>query len=233
MVPKLSVVVPIYNVEKYLKSCLDSLINQTLSDIEIILVNDGSTDNSEAICQSYAERDTRIKLYSKPNGGLSDARNYGLQKVTSSIVGFVDSDDYVDHNMFQALLELKQRSKAEITVGGVKMVSNDGDVYMVRAVEDEFIANRHDAMEELLKSKKITNSVWNKIFDVALFDQIQFPVGKLYEDEYVTYKLFNRANKVAMTNGTFYYTSCVINVTSDAILTLFPINTLSGLNGSL
>ena len=205
MGPTLSVVVPIYNVEKYLKQCLDSLINQTLSNIEIILVNDGSTDNSEAICQSYAEQDSRIKLFSKPNGGLSDARNFGLQKVTSPIVGFVDSDDYVDLNMFQVLIELKQRSHAEIAVGGVKMAANDGDVYMVRAVQDELIADRHDAMEELLKSKRITNSVCNKVFDTALFDQITFPVGKLYEDEFVTYKLFDRAKKVAMTNKVFYY----------------------------
>ena len=157
MVPTLSVVVPVYNVEKYLKQCLDSLVNQTLSNIEIILVNDGSTDNSEAICQSYAERDSRIKLFSKTNGGISDARNFGLQKVTSPIVGFVDSDDYVDIDMFQVLMELKLRSNAEIAVGGVKMVSNDGEEYMVRAVEGEIIADRHDAMEELLKSKRISN----------------------------------------------------------------------------
>ena len=205
MAPTLSVVVPIYNVEKYLKQCLNSLVNQTLSNIEIILVNDGSTDNSEAICQSYAEQDSRIKFFSKPNGGLSDARNFGIQKVTSPVVGFVDSDDYVDLDMFQVLMELKLRSNAEIAVGGVKMVSNDGEEYMVRAVEGEIIADRHDAMEELLKSKRITNSVCNKIFDITLFDQISFPVGKLYEDEYVTYKLFDRANKVAMTNEVSYY----------------------------
>ena len=205
MAPTLSVIVPIYNVEKYLKQCLNSLVNQTLSNIEIILVNDGSTDNSEAICQSYAEQDSRIKLFSKPNGGLSDARNFGLQKVTSPVVGFVDSDDYVDLDMFQVLMELKLRSNAEIAVGGVKMVSNDGEEYLVRAVEGEIIADRHDAMEELLKSKRITNSVCNKIFDITLFDQISFPVGKLYEDEYVTYKLFDRANKVAMTNEVSYY----------------------------
>ena len=201
----LSVVVPIYNVEKYIKQCLDSLVNQTLSNIEIILVNDGSTDNSEAICQSYAEHDSRVKLFSKPNGGLSDARNFGLQKVTSSVVGFVDSDDYVDLDMFEVLIELKQRSHAEIAVGGVKMAANDGDVYMVRAVQDELIADRHDAMEELLKSKRITNSVCNKVFDISLFEQIEFPVGKLYEDEYVTYKLFDRAETIAMTNQVFYY----------------------------
>ena len=205
MEPRLSVIVPVYNVEKYLPQCLDSLIHQTLKEIEIILVNDGSTDNSEAICQDYAEKDNRIIVYSKTNGGLSDARNYGLQHASSKIVGFVDSDDYIDLDMFQVLLELKEKTNAEIAVGGVKMATNDGEVYMVREVETEVALNRHDAMEELLKSKRITNSVCNKIFDISLFEQIEFPVGKLYEDEYVTYKLFDRAETIAMTNQVFYY----------------------------
>ena len=205
MDPRLSVIVPVYNVEKYLPQCLDSLIHQTLKEIEIILVNDGSTDNSEAICQDYAEKDNRIIVYSKTNGGLSDARNYGLRHASSKVVGFVDSDDYIDLDMFQVLLELKEKSNAEIAVGGVKMATNEGEVYMVRAVETEAVYNCHDALEELLKSKRITNSVCNKIFDISLFAQIEFPVGKLYEDEYVTYKLFDRAETIAMTKQAFYY----------------------------
>lgn len=205
MTPRLSIIVPIYNVEKYLPQCLESLVNQTLKDIEIILVNDGSTDDSEAICASFAKKDKRIKMYSKPNGGLSDARNYGLCHASSDIVGFIDSDDYVDLDMFQVLLDLKERTNAEIAVGGVKMTTNDGSVYLTRAVETEMVSKRHDAMEELLKSKRILNSVCNKIFDVSLFKDIEFPIGRLYEDEYVTYKLFDQANLIAMTNQVFYY----------------------------
>ena len=205
MEPRISIIVPVYNVEKYLAQCLESLIHQTLQEMEIVLVNDGSTDDSGLICRAYAEKDSRIKVYSKTNGGLSDARNYGLRQATSKVVGFVDSDDYVDIDMFRKLLELKQKTNAEIAVGGVKMATYDGKVYMVRAVDIETVSNRHDAMEELLKSKKILNSVCNKIFDISLFEQIEFPVGKLYEDEYVTYKLFDRANTIAMTNQVFYY----------------------------
>ncbi len=205
MNPILSIVVPIYNVEKYLSRCLDSLINQTLKEIEIILVNDGSTDKSGEICHFYAQKDKRIKLYSKINGGLSDARNYGIKKATAAVIGFVDSDDYVDIDMFRVLLELKKESSAEIAVGGVKMVSNDEKEYQIRSLEKEAVYNRHDAMEELLKSKRITNSVCNKLFDKVLFEGIEFPFGKLYEDEYVTYRLFDRANKIAMTNTVFYY----------------------------
>lgn len=205
MIPKLSIVVPVYNVEKYLPQCLDSLIHQTLKEIEIILVNDGSTDDSGLICNMYAKKDHRIKVYSKTNGGLSDARNYGLSKVNTPVVGFVDSDDYVDVSMFQTLLDIKEKSNSEIAVCGIKMTSLDNEVYSVRTVEKEMVLNRHDAMRELLKSKRISNSVCNKIFDVAIFDGINFPLNKLYEDEYVTYRLFDMSNSVVLTNKTFYY----------------------------
>ena len=205
MTPKMSIIVPVYNVEKYLSQCLDSLVNQSLKEIEIILVNDGSTDNSETICHIYSEKDSRVKVYSKPNGGLSDARNYGLKCVTSKVVGFVDSDDYVDLDMFQTLFELKEKTLSDIAVGGVKMVTDEGDVYQTRSIEADATFAKHDAMKELLKSKRITNSVCNKIFDLSLFEQVSFPVGKLYEDEYVTYKLFDCASIVSMTNQTYYY----------------------------
>ncbi len=205
MKPKLSVIVPVYNVEKYLPCCLDSLIGQTLKEIEIILVNDGSTDGSERICRAYAEKDTRIKVFSKENGGLSDARNYGMERAESDVLGFVDSDDYVDGNMFEYLLRIKEEHHAQIAVGGVRMATDEGQVYQNRAVERENVYNTHDAMAELLYSQRILNSVCNKIFDKVLFDGIIFPFGKLYEDEYVTYKLFDKAESVAMTNQVFYY----------------------------
>ena len=177
VVPTVSVIIPIYNTGPYLTDCLDSISNQTLRDIEIILVNDGSTDQSEKICREYADRDSRIKLYTKPNGGLSDARNYGLERTSANIVGFVDSDDFIDLDMFRCLYELKQKTTSQIAVGGVKMVSNDGEVYQTRAVPNECVCNRHDAIAEVLYSKRVLNSVTNKIFDKDLFSDIRFPVG--------------------------------------------------------
>lgn len=205
MIPQLSVIIPIYNVERYLPQCLDSLINQTLQDIEFILVNDGSTDRSENICQKYAGKDSRIKVFSKPNGGLSDARNFGIKQATATIIGFVDSDDYIDLDMFDLLLKRKRQECAEIAVCGIKMVTNDGKEYQERVLNDKQTMQRHDAMMEILKSKRISNSVCNKIFEKTLFEGIKFPVGKLYEDEYVTYRLFDKAKIVAVTNKTFYY----------------------------
>ncbi len=205
MQPKLSIVVPVYNVEKVIRKALDSLVGQTLEDIEILLVNDGSTDHSEEICREYAEKDSRIRLFSKPNGGLSDARNYGMERASADVIGFVDSDDYVDLDMFECLLRIKNEHGAQIAVGGVRMATYEEEVYLDRAIDGEKVFNTHDAMAELLYSKRILNSVCNKIFDRSLFDGITFPFGKLYEDEYVTYRLFDRAEKVAMTDRVFYY----------------------------
>ncbi len=205
MSPCLSVIVPVYNVEQYLPQCLESLLNQTLRDIEIILVNDGSTDQSEKICREYADSDSRIKLYTKPNGGLSDARNYGLDRASANIVGFVDSDDYIDLNMFEHLLNQKKKHSAQIAVGGVKMMTNDGEVYLTRAVPGECVYNRHDAIAEVLYSKRVLNAVTNKIFDADLFNGIRFPVGKVFEDAFIIYDLFQKASTVTFTDQVFYY----------------------------
>ena len=203
--PCLSVIVPVYNVEKYLPQCLESLIHQTLQDIEIILVNDGSTDQSEKICREYADGDSRIKLFTKPNGGLSDARNYGLERVSAEVVGFVDSDDYIDLDMFRYLYEQKQKTSSQIAVGGVKMVTNDGSVYQTRAVPQECVYDRHDTIAEVLYSKRVLNAVTNKIFDIGLFRGIRFPVGKVFEDAFIIYDLLQQTTSVAFTNQVFYY----------------------------
>ncbi|MBR4711014.1 MAG: glycosyltransferase [Clostridia bacterium] len=205
MTPCLSVIVPVYNVEKYLEQCLDSLVGQTLKDIEIILVNDGSTDHSEEICRRYADRDSRVRLYTKPNGGLSDARNYGLERATADVVGFVDSDDYVDPDMYEQLLRTKAETSAQIAIGCIRRVTDDGMVYITRTMPGDCVFNRHDAMEELLYSRRISNSVCNKVIDKALFDGIPFPKGRLYEDEFVTYRLFDRSDTIAVNSKVFYY----------------------------
>lgn len=119
---KLSVIIPIYNVEKYLKECLDSVVNQTLGDIEIILVDDGSPDNSGKICDEYAKKDNRIKVIHKENGGLGNARNVGIDYATGEYIGFVDSDDWVDLNFFETLYNEAKRTNADISVGNFKKI---------------------------------------------------------------------------------------------------------------
>lgn len=203
--PKISVIVPVYNTEKYLRECLNSLCRQTLEEIQIILVDDGSQDKSGQICQEYAGEDTRIQVIHKKNGGLSDARNAGIRVASAKYIGFVDSDDSVDANFFEELYELILQTDADIAVGGIKHVTDEGKLLTARSVEKEKSLDRHDGMQELLFSKRISNSVCNKLFKKHLFEGISFPVGKLYEDEYVTYRLFHKAKKSVMTNTVFYY----------------------------
>ncbi|WP_435524671.1 glycosyltransferase family 2 protein [Chryseobacterium indoltheticum] len=129
LTPKVSVVVPVYNVEHYLAKCLDSLVNQSLQDIEIIVVNDGSSDGSENIIQQYSEKyPGKIKAFIKENGGLSDARNFGIEKATGDYLGFVDSDDYVSGMMFAEMFNLAERYNAEMVICNIQKIDEDGNV---------------------------------------------------------------------------------------------------------
>ncbi|MBU5681115.1 glycosyltransferase family 2 protein [Blautia sp. MSJ-9] len=203
--PQISIIVPVYNTEKYLKKCIESLQNQMLTDIQIILVNDGSKDKSGEICEEYAKKDLRIKVIHKENGGLSDARNVGIAEAEAECIGFVDSDDYVDPKFFYELYKKMQQYKADIAVGGIRHIDNLGKILNVRCIEEEAVFDRYGGMKELLFSKRISNSVCNKIFRRELFKEVCFPKGRLYEDEFVTYRLFDKAQKSIMVNTVFYY----------------------------
>ncbi|MDQ0152990.1 glycosyltransferase involved in cell wall biosynthesis [Moryella indoligenes] len=202
--PKISVIVPVFNVEKYLKDCLDSIIKQSIQDIEIILVDDGSEDSSGQICDQYAEIDDRIKVIHKTNGGLSDARNCGLRVASAQYVGFIDSDDCVDLNFYEKLYHSIKNSKSEIAVSAIWHFDGNKKLKL-RQISENTVFSRPDAMKELLISKRISNSVCNKLFEKKLFDDILFPAGKLYEDEFVTYRVFDRANFISVINETCYH----------------------------
>lgn len=202
--PNISVIVPVYNVEQYLSSCLDSIINQYFSDIEIILVDDGSKDRSGKICDEYAQKDKRIKVIHKQNGGLSDARNTGLRVASSELVGFVDSDDKIDLDYYQKLYSAIREDGSDIAVAAIQHFTEQTTLYF-RSVDRCQVYYKYEAMKELLISQHISNSVCNKLFKKCLFEEICFPVGKLYEDEYVTYKIFDRARTISMLNNTCYH----------------------------
>ena len=126
--PLISVVVPIYNVDKYLDRCVESIIKQTYTNLEIILVDDGSSDNSPQICDNWNVKDKRIKVIHKENGGLSDARNVGLSFATGEIISFIDSDDWIEHEMFEKMLNRKKKDNSDIVSCGVKWVKEDGSL---------------------------------------------------------------------------------------------------------
>lgn len=198
---RISIIVPIFKVEKYLYRCIDSLIIQDYSDIEIILVDDGSPDRCGDICDDYAKKDDRIKVIHKKNGGLSSARNRGLDIATGSYIMCVDSDDYVEKNFCSYALEKALQTQADIVVFGYN------DVYE-RHVEIQSVSQgeRYGVEEALaeLHGGKLLSFAWNKIYKAKLFDGIRYPEGRLFEDVGTTYKLFDKANFIYHASGVTY-----------------------------
>ncbi len=200
----ISVIVPIYNVEKYLNRCIDSIINQTYKNLEIILVDDGSPDNCPKICDEYAKKDDRIKVIHKENGGLSDARNKGIKIASGEYIGFVDSDDYIDEKMYEYLLKLIKDNNAEISVCGYKKVYSEEIEYI--SYGKDTVLDTTEGLKTLLYNNDVGNYVWNKLFLTSSFKEnnIEFPKGKIMEDILTTYKLYEKANRIAIGTDEFY-----------------------------
>jgi len=201
----ISVIVPVYNVDNYLRKCIDSLIVQTLKDIEIILVNDGSTDESIDICEEYKLKDNRIKVIHKENGGLSDARNKGIDIAKGKYISFVDSDDWINPQMLEKLYILASKYEADI-VQGDYIKAYDEDIIVNNMSENIIKYNAEQILDELYSGNYTKNIVvWNKIYKRELFNDIRFPKGKLHEDEFTTYKILHKANLIIDSNIPIYY----------------------------
>ncbi|WP_075983033.1 glycosyltransferase family 2 protein [Bacillus massilinigeriensis] len=200
---KISVIVPVYNTEEYLIQCVDSILEQTFTNLEVILVNDGSTDKSGDICNEYMKKDHRIKVIHKENGGLSDARNAGIDIATGNFIGFVDSDDYIERDMYRLLYDLIKKYEAEISICGISRFSNEVSIKKKKFEEICYIPEL--AIKELLRDEKFHSHACDKLFKANLFDTIRFPTGKYYEDVYTTYKLFYISNKIVFNSIPKYY----------------------------
>lgn len=202
----LSIIVPIYNVEKYLRNCIDSILNQTFEEFELILVNDGSPDLSLEICREYEKKDERIIVVDKENGGLSDARNVGIDIAKGKYIGFVDSDDWVEKSMYETLVYILEKYNADIAQCEYIRAENEN---IKKKNEDKIVEKCFDrelALDNLYNELTVSTVVaWNKIYKRELFDNIRYPKGKLHEDEFTTYKLIDRANKIAYINKKLYY----------------------------
>ncbi len=201
---KVSVIVPVYNVEQYLSRCLNSILNQTLQDIEIILVDDGATDRSGEICDDYEKKDDRIKVIHKPNGGLSDARNTGAKMATSEYLIFIDSDDYIAENMIEKLYEMVQGNHADFSACGVYNVYVNGATPQCNVIE-EFVCSNQEAFAHILVGQKIPGTICNKLIKREIANTLQFPVGRLYEDAFYTTQLMQKVQTVAVTTEPMYY----------------------------
>lgn len=198
---KLSIIVPIYNVEAYLCRCIDSILNQTFTEFELILVDDGSPDNCGEICDQYASQDKRIKVIHKKNGGLSDARNAGLDIAQGSYIGFVDGDDTVDPKMYERLLNALESNRADIAVTGFRNLDHEGNlVAMYPNLEQEKVYSKKDYIHNFFPTVKweIMASACNKLYCKNLFEKIRYPVGKLYEDSFVQLPLLDICKKIVV-----------------------------------
>ena len=200
----ISIIVPVYNVEKYLEKCINSIINQTYKNLDIILINDGSTDNSGKVCDKFKSKDSRIKVIHKENGGLSDARNAGLKIANGEYIGFVDSDDYIAPDMFETLYNLTQKYNAEISIVSFYEIYNTKTIG-VRDSRQLQQMNKIEAIKELLLDSKIQSYAWNKLFKKNLFENLKFPTDKNFEDIATTLLLFEKANKIVLFEDPKYY----------------------------
>ena len=199
----ISVIVPVYNVEAYLERCLDSLLEQTYSCLELILVDDGSQDASGEICDAYAAKDSRVRVIHKKNGGLSDARNAGLDQAHGQYVTFVDSDDYVAPSYVEFLYRQVKDYSAEISVCGYVETSQSGQ--NVQKSDEKIILDGRSAVKDMLYQKNVTVSACGKLYWAPLFQGIHFPKGRLYEDVNTIYKVLLRADQVVCSKQVEYF----------------------------
>ncbi len=204
MMDLISVIVPVYNVEKYLDQCISSIVSQTYRNLEIILVDDGSTDNCPAMCDAWAAKDSRIKVIHKENGGLSDARNAGMAVATGEWISFVDSDDWLAENFYDILLNAAIENAAEIAASGIiKACEQEACFFGNHYHEITFTPSR--AIRTIMNGDGFHAVAWNKLYRCELLNGICFPVGKLHEDEFVMHRLIDRAHVLVLCQNAIYY----------------------------
>lgn len=217
-----SIIVPIYKVEAYLEKCIKSIQNQTYSDLEIILVDDGSPDDCGAICDKYAEADSRIRVVHKENGGLSDARNKGLDIATGDYILFVDSDDYIHPQMVEILLEKLETADADIAICRFRQVGENEEVVFEdfisdgatessqkeatgSCVKETEVFEGQAIMDNLQYKNLLTVVAWNKLYKAELFEELRYPKGRIHEDEFLIHHILHLCKKTVYIATELYY----------------------------
>lgn len=204
----ISVIVPVYQVADYLEECVDSLLGQTYKNTEIILVDDGSTDGSERLCDAYAEKDKRVRVVHQENGGLSCARNSGLRLAEGAYIAFVDSDDAVEEVFLETLYRLLENYQADIAACSFYKGEKGKENRSERGREYS-IASEKMLQEWHGRRKKLETVVWNKLYKRSVFgegaERIMFPEGRIHEDTYVSHLYVSRAKRIAVTTRKLYF----------------------------
>ncbi len=219
----ISVIVPIYKVEKYLKKCVESILEQTYNNLDIILVDDGSPDNCGDIIEEFRKKDERIRTIHQKNGGLSDARNNGIKIAKGKYIVCIDSDDWIEKNMIEVLYKDIIKTNSDISVCEFVEEDDFQNILSTKKYNNEIIEfNSKEALKSLIKQDILTNHAWNKLYKASLFGGIEYPKGQLMEDVSTTYKLFEKANKIVYQNTSLYHyiqreTSILGNITEKRI----------------
>jgi len=203
--PEISVIVPVYKVEKYLRRCVDSILAQTFTDFELILVDDGSPDTCGAICDEYAVHDKRVRVIHQENGGLSAARNAGIDAAAGEYLLFADSDDVIHPNTLEWERQALEESGADIAICSLQRFSNIDEIKVKSGAAQYREINAEEKLFEEQTDVAMYVSAWGKLFRRELFSVLRFPVGRLFEDEFVNYRLYHAANKVVEVNIPLYY----------------------------
>ena len=199
----ISVIVPVYGVEQYLEKCLNSIINQTYEHLEIIVIDDGTKDKSGEIADKFAEVDSRIVVYHKENGGLSDARNYGIKRAHGEYITCIDSDDYVDEDYVYYLFDKLKKYSADIAFCQHRVIFPSGKIRDNGKSDSELISAKR-CIERILYDDVLDTSAWAKLYKRSLFDDVEYPKGMLFEDIGTTYKLIMQCKEIAIGYETKY-----------------------------
>ena len=197
--PKISVIVPVYNVENYISKCIESIINQTYANLEIIIVDDGSTDKSGDICNYYAKKDERIIHIHQENQGMSIARNNALDIAKGEYIGFVDSDDWIEPNMYYTLYDNAIAYDADISMCNFYYVYNSGQKSPYSNENDDIKVL--DGIYKIAHNIRLSNNcIWNRLYKRHLFDDIRFPEWKTFEDVFIMHRVIDNANKLVLSS---------------------------------
>lgn len=207
----ISIIVPVYNVLNMLEGCINSILNQTYDDFEILIVDDGSTDGSSVLCDTLAEKDNRIKVFHKVNGGLSDARNYGLQHSKGDFFLFIDSDDMLHRDFCKVLVESQKKYNADIVSTDIIEFYSQEQIDKLNSTDYsivEYVFKEKEILQEYFKPNKkiiINHGLCMKLYKRELFEDLQFEKGRLHEDLFITYLLLNKSNVFVYIDVPFYY----------------------------
>lgn len=201
--PKLSIIVPVYKVEQYIHKCVDSILNQTFTDFELILVDDGSPDNCGKICDEYAQKDERVRVIHKENGGVSSARNMGIDDAKGEYISFIDPDDWIELNMYEEIFNYVDENKMDIACFEVYEVKGNKCSAHYR-FESNKVFEKEEALFDILVDV-IDNSPCNKFYKKSVWENVRFPIGRRFEDVATIYKTFHKSTKVGYVKNAFYY----------------------------